>query len=75
MKKPKKPSRDALLVSAILGMRQNLLTMVDKRDLFDLVRWAYWAEEISIGRAAELLGLPIEVAQRALDTTRPRRTP
>jgi len=74
VKKPKKPSRDALLVSAILGIRQNL-TMVDKRDLFDLVRWAYWAEEISIGRAAELLGLPIEVAQRALDTTRPRRTP
>lgn len=74
MKKPKKPSRDALLVSAILGIRQNL-TMVDKRDLFDLVRWAYWAEEISIGMAAELLGLPIEVAQRALDTTGPWRTP
>ena len=57
--------KDKTLVKAILDARQNL-TMIDKRDLWVLVQVAYVVQAISIGKAAELLGLPIALVQKAI---------
>ena len=49
-----------ITTSELIAALTRELTLIDRRDLFFLVKVAFLWEEITTSKAAELLGLPLE---------------
>ena len=56
MTKEKEKQMSRIIVDAMTKQ----FTMVERRDLYFLVQVAFLNEEITLSRAAELLGIPLE---------------
>lgn len=55
------------LVKSMLQLDARYLTLVDRRDLWHLIKVSWWYTEISDSKAAELLGIPLSEVRPILD--------